>query len=66
MPFLCFLHGEMLFLNTVPSFQIKSLKSLVSGIFAVTAAVGVGNILHIMFIMVRHSKFKQMAYRSWS
>lgn len=56
----------MSFLNTVPSFTIKSLKLLVAGIFAVTAAVGVRNILHIMFIMVWHLKFKQMAYRSWS
>ena len=35
-----------------PSSPIKSFKLLVSGIFAVTAAVGVRNILHIMFFMV--------------
>lgn len=45
MPFLCFLLEEMSFLNTVLSFTIKSLKLLVSGIFAVTAAVRVRNIL---------------------
>lgn len=52
MPLPYFLYGEMSFLNAVPSFTIKSLKLLVAGIFAVIAAVGVRNILHIMFIMV--------------